>query len=301
MFKNISLTALIMTLAFCLINYADVGPKREDQIKKLQDLKVQLIFIRHGYSCANIVKDSGYKREVFTSYPDPELSLIGLNLSKENGKKLKQELRKRDVKIDFIASSSLIRAIETAYYIFGKKQPIYTVPYVAEKGNTPDNNALDVKEQREIISEKNKLLCNTDADCPIKFVFSEKSEGRSDSNYVNFVSWLGSNLDTILVENKQWAPINGGVFKIAIVTHSNFLGRELGLPYPANNAAFENTLEFQRQSKSDGGGWKFISAKNLKFVPINYGLTPAPDASHLKKALETLGVDRCRIDVTKGV
>ena len=292
--KNISLFFIAISYFFIC---TDILSRHEERIKEIQELGVRVIFIRHGYSCANIVKDSGYIREIFTSYPDPELSQIGLNLSKENGKKLKNEIGKRGIEVDFIASSSLIRAIETAYYIFGREQPIYTLPYVAEKGKTVDNMALDLNQQRKIISEKNALSCLSDADCPIKFMFSDKSAGRSESNYKEFINWFSNNLDTILAQSQKWEPTNGALFTIAIITHSNFLGRELGLSHPANNAAFENMLKFKRQGNN---GWKFVEAEKTKFMPINYDLTPAPDRENLKKALENLGEDRCRIDVTKG-
>jgi hypothetical protein len=132
-------------------------------------MKVTFIFIRHGQGCHNIISDL-YKKKLirlndaldFTGQSknkelaliDPELTTVGINMTKKNAGVLKKVLEKRNVRnIDLFLSSGLIRTIETAYYtkkIFGyNDKMIYPVPFLREI----DESSKDPKSKksREVI------------------------------------------------------------------------------------------------------------------------------------------------------
>jgi len=270
--------------------FADLKNINDKRISELENVNVRVIFIRHGFSCGNVLEAS---HKTAASYPDPELTSLGVDLSKANGEKLKEELAKRNIVVDFIGSSSLIRAIETAYYLFGDEKNIYPLPFVAEKYNTLDNTPLPPKQQRNVISNDDCIPCLDENTCPIKFKPFYDAQVRGKSNIEEFNNWLADNLDNILSKSKQWHPINDGIFTMAIVTHRNFIYRELGFKDVPNNSVFENILLFKREE----GKWQFIGDKHDKYQKIDYEISLPEEAPNYNVIVKTLGQDRCRIDV----
>ena len=91
-------------------------------------LNLNFYYVRHGYSCANMKhdlsksKDLGFVNHIKSKFDqiivkDPNLSSYGINNCLIANKELKK-LELTSDKIDFICSSPLVRAIETAYLMF---------------------------------------------------------------------------------------------------------------------------------------------------------------------------------------
>ncbi|AYV84467.1 MAG: histidine phosphatase superfamily branch 1 [Hyperionvirus sp.] len=104
----------------------------------MPDYKIQIYWVRHGYSCANVIRDTIGVTDILhgsllprSKYsPDAQLANYGVqqtNETKTNNKTLLSE-------IQVVLTSELRRAIETALYLFTDKK-IYPVPYVNERRN----------------------------------------------------------------------------------------------------------------------------------------------------------------------
>src|SRR3989338_11272000 len=114
-------------------------------------MRIDIYFIRHGLSCANLVKKFSRIPFKHTTYSDPELSTAGQAMTILNGRSLRTYFRNNQIHIDLVGSSTLVRAIETAYYLFNSDRgasvnTIYALPFIAEKGMTLDNIASSVKD-----------------------------------------------------------------------------------------------------------------------------------------------------------
>ena len=96
--------------------------------------KVNLYWIRHAFSCANILEHKGIianiARPVVTI--DPMLTRAGVNQSKAlNNEFLTNKIHN---KFDIVICSNLKRALETALYAFNNVNTlIYVVPYISEE------------------------------------------------------------------------------------------------------------------------------------------------------------------------
>jgi broad specificity phosphatase PhoE len=118
---------------------------------------INLYFIRHGYSCANYKKDiaRNFLEKLiffFTKPKDPHLTDKGI----EDLKNYKKRLCDKIPKPDIIFSSYLLRAMQTASYLFPNRK-INIAPHVGEIGygrdNTPNKPSIQYKNFR---TERNK-------------------------------------------------------------------------------------------------------------------------------------------------
>ncbi|MHB1955695.1 MAG: hypothetical protein ACYCOU_18315, partial [Sulfobacillus sp.] len=239
---------------------------------------VRIVFVRHGVSCANEVKEYGKTMKLLHAlYPDPELSRAGRELTLINGKSLLAALRRQNIVIDFFGSSSLMRAIETAAIIAadtGCQFKVFPLPYLAEKGATPDNMPLSVDEQMRVLSLPSEVdfsFCNG------------RTPGRSASNYDKFLGWLSvpKNLKAVLAqaEGPRCPPAIASQRKIValqgpqveatllLAVHSNLL-KSMGAKDTPNNAAFVQVLSFD--------GDRLTGKSELKPVPYPLETAHAP-------------------------
>lgn len=136
----------------------------------------KFIFVRHGYSCtnamghlakSNIIKSSDAKqfleysdktKTVFNSniqpLNDPVLTNIGVDASIHNGSVINKLLQKlvNINKINIIACSPLIRAMETAYYMSRKwvnpPNKIYVLPFLREIDERSSNKFSETSIQK---------------------------------------------------------------------------------------------------------------------------------------------------------
>ena len=104
-------------------------------------MEINLYYIRHGQSCANILPYPYFK-----DYRDPHLTKVGRNNSIKAGKKLPS--------MDYVFASELMRAIETAHYMFPLFKRIIVAPYLRELTNGKDNKPMNIKQQNAQIKKK---------------------------------------------------------------------------------------------------------------------------------------------------
>ncbi len=155
-----------------------------------------IIFVRHGYSCANLMKKVyGYGH---TNYSDPELTLNARRIAVRYGELLKRYLKKYEGKTDLIVGSSpLIRTQQTADLMINPEK-IFIVPHIAEVGSTVDNIPFDKAKQdsilasicsENIIVKQDYSFCNINKTSGYKYECFTKD--RSDPKI--FIDWLGKN------------------------------------------------------------------------------------------------------------
>jgi broad specificity phosphatase PhoE len=213
---------------------------------------INLYFIRHGYSCANYKKDLAKSIldkiiNIFSKPRDPQLTDKGII----DLKKHRQKVKKIIPKPDYVFSSYLLRAIQTANYLFPKRK-IRVLPYIGEIGygvdNKPNRPSIQynfLKGKKVIYSylgEKNykrsknrldKLDYLFDSykirkDKPInnfhKFLSLLNSFTKKDIknivvvSHANFLKKLFRELDIDDNPDKKNKPENGSVIKIVLVS-----------------------------------------------------------------------------------
>jgi broad specificity phosphatase PhoE len=128
------------------------------------DKILNVYFIRHGNSCANAVTEIA-KPNPITKWSSiitetPDLTEIGIIDAKTVSENLKTYFETNNVKIDKIFSSSLLRAIETAYIINNKLKlnKIHITPYIKEtnRGDFPAN--INIKGKHILTTHENMGL-----------------------------------------------------------------------------------------------------------------------------------------------
>ena len=178
-------------------------------------MKVSFYMIRHGLSCGNIIYHPDINLVPLNSfYRDPYLTEKGVEQSTKCSKYIESKLPT----IDIVLSSSLIRSIETALCMF-PKNIIEISPYICESVKTLENTPHNYKKQSKRLQKKVK-----DNE---RVKHSMSSKGLHESNLNNFIVYLIENYD---VHNKE----------IAVVTHSNFMMKILGVKERMrNNSIFK--------------------------------------------------------------
>jgi len=166
----------------------------------------QLLFIRHGESIANILKNTLYGLHFFAF--DSPLSENGIKESTrlQNSllKVIKQEFSEQPYSL---GSSHMIRAQETAFYMLGTKK-IDVYPHIGEPGLTLDNIGLDKMLQIAYFNTTNREIIN--------FLGIDFRDSFNKSCWLSFLLWLQENRELL-------QKGSDGVFRAVIFTHSHFL------------------------------------------------------------------------------
>jgi broad specificity phosphatase PhoE len=192
-----------------------------------------LIFVRHGQSCANAWQLKYYGSHIF--YKDPELSQLGIDVSKMLGLFLQEHIAERWSNEPFtIGASRMIRAQETAFYMLAhlSKNPINVFPHIAEHGVTLDNWSELPTEQYALMHKRNPDVC--------KLItrgqdYREPQSFRTKSNWDLFMQWAVANPDAFSkgTDNK---------YRAVIFSHGHFLQSVFDLPHSMNNNDALNTV-----------------------------------------------------------
>lgn len=225
-----------------------------DEVKnsvKLQNDEqlINILFVRHGLSCSNLAAEiaTGSKYlKYHTLYRDPPLASAGITESKEIGRDTKEKLKEKGYAIDIVGSSGLLRAIQTAHYMFDPNE-VNVLPFISESYNVPTDTPMPVQQQKKIIEFKIPNYWETND--------LEKSD------YEKFKKWLGLNLQNMLPTDKA-TPIT-----IAIVSHGHFMRTHItNTPTDkmSNNDSFMIWFKFNRTNKQLAP----ISIRNDKFVRV---------------------------------
>lgn len=167
---------------------------------------VNIFYIRHGYSCSNIMKHRN--RDESFQVPDPLLTNTGVTNSKSSSKMVTNHIKG----IDMVISSTLMRAMETAYFMFPYVNKIHIYPFISEIGSSPSNTPLD--EQNKYLDPNlvKKLNRNEVPD----HSHISKLDKTTEPNTKDFLNILGKSIH-------KYIDINKKKINIVVVTHSGFI------------------------------------------------------------------------------
>ena len=194
---------------------------------------VTIYFVRHGFSCANIInykykKSNKILKHLHALLKDPLLSQTGIENCDEIKKK-HPTIPKKLRNVDFICSSSLARTIETAWFMLGGKSSsikIHPIPWISEKGFGKDNVSYDKKEQEHIFSnnhKKDSRNINPTKNISWKHIYDKTKDGkiikssRTTPDYDKFIKFITKTfLDSSKMKDKKHITLT-------VFSHSRFL------------------------------------------------------------------------------
>jgi broad specificity phosphatase PhoE len=207
------------------------------------DAVLELIFVRHGESCANaLLKAKGLRGLIeHKLYRDPELTTKGRLASEMKQNRLGSILEESP---EFssgnftIGSSPLIRAQETAYWMLSKPtgKAIDVMPFMGEFGGAPgvDNTPDSVAVQDKTLKETFGLT-----------EFQRGKDKRTKPDFSKFWSWAL----TEGIRDGWFTKGTDNVYRAVIFTHSNLLKDEFPVNQCVNPPA--KKLEGGRLSNND--------------------------------------------------
>jgi broad specificity phosphatase PhoE len=205
------------------------------------DKFINLYFVRHGYSCANYKKDIAKNilqkiKFLFSKPKDPHLSDKGI----KDLKIYKEKVDNKIPKPDLIFSSYLLRAMQTASYLFPKRT-IRVAPYIGEigygKDNIPNKPSIQYREfnierhkNRSIVvypylgekgfeKNKNKRLNHLDD----LFKKTKIKVGQPINDFQKFLVWLNRYIKNSSRENSSRENSSREINNIVVVSHANYL------------------------------------------------------------------------------
>ena len=192
-----------------------------------------LIFVRHGQSCANAWQLKYYGAHIF--YKDPELTQMGIDVSKMLAMSLQEHIAGRWSNEPYtIGASRRIRAQETAFYMLAQatNKPINVFPHIAEHGITRDNWSEAPTDQYAIMNRRNPDVC--------KLItrgqdYREPQSFRTKSNWALFMHRAVANPDA-------FAKGTDNTYRAVIFSHGHFLNSVFGFPYSMKNNDALNTV-----------------------------------------------------------
>ena len=205
-------------------------------------VKLELMIVRHGYSCQNAWKsiDVHEEREpekrVNGYYPDPELTADGIHLCEARRKSLARVLAKKFPGGSYkVGTSCLARTQQTAYYMLlkGTRRRYSIFPHIAENADKLSNYPLESKEQRELLGSTANHLYR-----------DERGLVASDtkSNWDLFLKWIDSLTDKD--REDLFYKTKDGVYRAVLFTHYELIEHALGEKLrPANNDVFLMNLD----------------------------------------------------------
>lgn len=223
-------------------------------------LRIELYLIRHGYSIANrsttsdeekwlksVIK-TGYIEKIYES--DPSLTRTGIEQSKDASNHV------RDFRPNYIFTSVLCRAQQTALFMFPTEQEVVVAPYLKEKNNWVDNPlpVSDNKPFKDILTQYEKrhnILSKEDLQ---RLLYSEKVLEREKDCEYNHESQNNDGSIKIFLEKYLYPFLmekhaTDKICKIAVVCHGGLIKEFLGIEEVHNNAVyrvfFQNIMDMK--------------------------------------------------------
>lgn len=212
-----------------------------------------ILFVRHGVSCANAYDKSGLKTT--EKYKDPELSAYGIEFSRANNEALKGIIATTFEGNPYrVNASCMIRTQETAYFMLlegmpdkgmrilphigedVQKQPMPHLPLAAMQQDGNDNIPYPYTTQLGLMKPEVRARIRDDKRTSEGLFAHDPSspEGRPfRSNWDNFVAWMilqqtNGKIDEYFDRNKSAAGDEKYIRRAVIFTHSMFLGHTFG-------------------------------------------------------------------------
>jgi len=185
---------------------------------------IDIDWIRHGFSCANMLYQLSPNMNLSKLAPNPVLSNYGIQQAKDTANSILKDY-------DAILCSNLTRALETALFMFDDKKirrKIIIVPYVSEKmgfwdkirGIDLENKPGTLDDLLKSFDKLNRVYdFNIDVDASVIKYFEELNVDLSP-DYDKFVKEI---LPIIFSKIKKENRDKSDYYKIAIVSHSNFI------------------------------------------------------------------------------
>jgi len=170
---------------------------------------VKLFFIRHGLSCSN------YGREHVRDWElsDPFLSDVGIG-DLEGYRKV---IHQNHIRPDYVFSSSLLRAIQTAQILFPDKV-VNVSPHINETHTVelPENEPSKPSRQLKYLNHEHvKYLYLGSGAEDLDTLFHNRNKHYDTSDFEKFLKWLTYKLKISLNTKKR--------LTIAVVGHGNFM------------------------------------------------------------------------------
>jgi len=179
-------------------------------------VRLEILFVRHGLSCANAWGHRSKLLELL--YPDPELTRYGIRRSIEKGANLKVFADRffPDERYT-IGASCMIRAQQTAYHMLAQRtrKPIHVLPHIGERMPAICNVPLTREEQRPILGDDVATALGVDARGDVGYT--------ARANWDQFLTWA----DTLPIDSPFFTRAvtvhREPVLRAVIVTHSLYL------------------------------------------------------------------------------
>jgi hypothetical protein len=214
-------------------------------------MHIEFYFIRHAFSYGNAIRKlGGIFAPLHKLYMDPPLTQYGKETSSSFEKNNKNNT------IDIVFSSTLLRSIETALFMF-PQSTIYLAPHLNENAFGLDNWTSPVNKHMSILGDDFRRVS-------YKYVLNnEQLITPSPTNPFEFLMWFETNFNQIMDDVKSNNNItttnnnttttttdtitnHNTIIKVAIVTHAYFILEYLGLRdhIPKNNAIYKQIFYY---------------------------------------------------------
>ena len=241
------------------------------QIKNLNKIKVDIFLIRHGYSIANrdtTDNPTKIKGLVGKTYEcDPSLTKTGVEQSKDASRMI------HDLKPEYIFTSVLCRAQQTALFMFPTEQKVIVAPYLKEENNYVDPllKNSDNKPFADIFTQYEKRHNFLSKENLQRLQYSDGILNKDGCTYNNESRDISGSIKDFLeiflypflkekFVSKERFTAERNV-KIAVVCHGNLIKQFLGITKVCNNAVFKVSFphlsdmeKISRQGQVSGGG-----------------------------------------------
>lgn len=292
------------------------------------EVDLRINWIRHGYSCANLLYDTGnagglsYFKNLIkgkigdnrgTLAPDARLTNKAMANICEYKNVPGSESYFDILKSDYYFCSELTRAAETAMLLFRniKKKPVYVVPYICEKrtesvvgdsDNVPSTVKIleeNIRKLREEYAQDYLKDCNN-LDLPdvVTSVIREFRGGRGKPTLPSFDDFLSNfmayHIEELFIDNLKKIKIS-----LSIVSHGHFIKEVTGIKDIRNLDIILQQIHL-KYTKNDRNEFTILPQNNKLFMPVPIGtdLNMGPD--DLKKCTEyNSDKSACRYNVTK--
>lgn len=205
------------------------------------DIEFEILFVRHGIACHNVVPADNKKLLNDNSYFDPELTNKGIQRSLELYPVLEEKIKHyyNDQPYSIIASS-LMRTQETAYFMLAKhiNKEINVAPHIAERSHEYTNFSLHKEEQEKFLDTVdpgiNKLLKRGKDNRDIQDI-------RTKSYHQMFYHWANLNLNF-------FKKGSDGIYRAVVFTHGGFIDTTFKVA-PENNDIVHTIINMKNYKK----------------------------------------------------
>lgn len=172
-------------------------------------VRIKLFFIRHAFSCANYKSLQSTIGPVLNSFRlDPHLADIGIQDLESYRKGVRKEINP-----DYVFSSSLLRAIQTAQILF-PESTVNVSPYIGEHGVGLGSRPSKPSDQLRYLNRdkvKYLYLGKEDELNSLDRLFKNRRPRYCKPSFEKFLKWL-----------QRRIPLDKDL-SIVVVGHSNFM------------------------------------------------------------------------------